>query len=265
MDAIKKLSDYVSGINDIYTKCSNEKLWYRGHSSTKYILSPSIFREPYKEKIKSYEGIFKNDFKARAIPYLDRIIEEELDWMFLMQHYKIPTRLLDWSEDAFVALLFALKDHDETLGVNAVIYIMDPYELNKRVYESVRITGEYTKLIIPNLINKSNNNDLERLYSLYGNEPIMEIKFPLAILPPKNNTRIIAQKGVFTIFPLVESITPIDELDGNEQFLWKIEIDNEAAKDILKELKSLGINETSLFPELDLITMEIISQYKGKL
>lgn len=259
------LNGYVEEINKIHNKCIDEKLWYRGHSSSKYILAPSIFRNPYKGKIKLYEGIFKNDFKARAVPFLDRMPDQELDWMFLMQHYKIPTRLLDWSEDAFIALLFALKNHDEALGLNAVVWILNPYELNKRAYESIRITGEYTKLIIPNLMNNNNNSDLQMLYKWYVEEPMIKINYPLAILPPKNNKRIIAQKGTFTIFPILETVEPMEMLDGKDQFLWKIEVKNESVKDVLKELNSLGINETSLFPELDSIALEIISQYKGKL
>ncbi|WP_350340486.1 FRG domain-containing protein [Paenibacillus hexagrammi] len=51
----------------------------------------------------------------------------------MMQHYGVPTRLLDWSREALVALLFALgvptSDIEKTS--DKVVWVLDPVTLNK--------------------------------------------------------------------------------------------------------------------------------------
>jgi len=261
---VKSLDKYISEIKKINNKPINKniKLWFRGHSMNEsFKLMPSLYREPYLINSADNETIFLNIFKARAIPYLDKAPKQEPEWMFLMQHYRMPTRLLDWSEDAFVALLFAVKDHDVSKNENAVVWILNPYELNKKYIWN----SDLLKNVIPNITD--DKEPFKQIYKMYSDRAEAGsgklLKHPIAILPQQSNKRIIAQKGVFTLFPPVE-IKPLEETENAEEFLYKIEIENSKVLEIKKELNSLGISEVSLFPELDFIAKDILQKYLNR-
>lgn len=64
-------------------------------------------------------GFVKRVFESSAE------IDEEWSTLFDMQHYEVPTRLLDWTTTLGVAIAFALMDRDGTDGA-AAIYVLDP-------------------------------------------------------------------------------------------------------------------------------------------
>lgn len=252
------LSEFVSIISEEHKRL-NRTFWFRGQSKeynpiTKngYKLVPSIFRDKYSPDPLYYESIFLNSFKARAITNIETIPRTDLEWMFLMQHYDLPTRLLDWSEQAMIALLFAVNNHSEALNQDAIVWVLDPLKLN----ENHPLNDKKLKIVIPNIID--DNEPFKQINKDYMGQGGMPVNFPIAILPPHNNRRIIAQKGVFTLFP-GNVFTPLEEIKDCELFLWKIKIKCRSVGQIKTELKGIGINEVSLFPELDKIALGIIN------
>ena len=76
-------------------------LWYRGCGELKHKLTPSLYRHPTITAVKELiqlEAQIMTRFRERALPYLERSVAEDWDFLFLMQHYGVPTRLLDWTE-----------------------------------------------------------------------------------------------------------------------------------------------------------------------
>ena len=68
-------------------------------------------------------------FAERARPFHDLRSLSQWDQLFLMQHYRVPTRLLDWSENPLVALYFALQSADQTTGHladDAAVWVLRP-------------------------------------------------------------------------------------------------------------------------------------------
>lgn len=238
----------ISSLIDLLSKdISNyeEDVWFRGHSEFIWSLSPGLLR--FNQSIT--EGTLLTRFKQSAAMLIDTSPKSDFDWLFLMQHYGVPTRLLDWSESPLTALYFAVENtiNDETDGA---LWLLKPIELNKIANIS---TSE--KNFIPSFDDSElENYKVETLRSNTRNKLA-----PIATIATRNSTRIQAQLGVFTIHHLDQR--PIEDFcKSNELIKYKIPANSK--KIIRKELELLSINKFSLFPELSSIGETLKSRLK---
>ena len=166
---------------------------------------------------------------------------ESFDWLFLMQHYGVPTRLLDWSESPLVGLYFAVEDEKE-LDNDAALWALKPSELNK----IARINSISEEFFIPSFEDEElTNYTVENLS--HNNRTQLS---PVATIATRNNPRIQAQHGVFTIHH--HDVTPIENV-GNSSHVVKYLIPKKSKSNIIKQLSILGITKFQLFPELESI------------
>ena len=121
----------ISHVVDIATTLKDS--WFRGHPKTFGNLTPKIFRAYIiSRQNKSFELSIIEEFKKKA-PALSNNTpdsDDHISWLFLMQHYGTPTRLLDWTESALIALYFVVCDtsfEDE----DGELWAMYPYKLNE--------------------------------------------------------------------------------------------------------------------------------------
>lgn len=211
-------------------------VWFRGQGITTWRLEPRLMRITPTPS----ETYFLNRFKQDASIILTHRPSGEFEWMFLMQHYGIPTRLLDWSESPLSALYFAINGHPDQPGA---LWVLLPTELNKK--SNYRPDYEFE---VPSF-------EDEHLTSYLPSTIAMESKsklFPMAAIAPRNSPRMQAQQGVFTISHR-ENI-PIENVgaDGNPRdHIWKYIIPVASKITFAQELKWLGINRFQLFPELE--------------
>ncbi len=87
----------------------NSETWFRGQPNYTFELKPSIFREQYAEAEMYDEFI-------RRYPDYSYSHKNVFEWLTLMQHYGLPTRLLDWSTNLLVAIFFAANEDQEEDG-----------------------------------------------------------------------------------------------------------------------------------------------------
>lgn len=104
----------LSAFSDTLAKINNETdktLFFRGHSNKAYTLRPTLYRTGnyYQSEHKIFREIILNcpqDFSN---------CKSSIEILVKMQHYGVPTRILDLSRNALTALFFALTISGEYL------------------------------------------------------------------------------------------------------------------------------------------------------
>lgn len=239
--------------------------WFRGHSKEFNNLLPRIFRQFNIDMFKN----FGRDVETAVIEYFKRYAplysstvpnkNDELAWLVFMQHHGTPTRLLDWSESAFVAMYFVVEDN---LDDDGELWCLNPRSLN---HSSIGIAG------LPPLDDEYLNHlaslpkkydDLERMKKRGEVSQEVEINGPISFISHYSFPRMAAQKSALTIHPKPKDGNCIEDLLKDKTKLVKYKVPSKRKKLILDELNSLGINRRTLFLSLESLSESIIEEYK---
>lgn len=234
-EEIKSISNLITILKK-QRKKFDEDIWFRGQSDISWTLSPGILR-----LVKTTsESSLLTRFKQSAAMLINKSTKDDFDWLFLMQHYGVPTRLLDWSESPLAALYFAVHDriNDDKDGA---LWLLKPTELNKIANIS---TAE--KNFIPSFDDEELGNYSVKTLSSNPRNKLA----PIATIATRNSTRIQAQLGVFTIHHL--DTKPIEEFCVNNEVI-KLNIPSSSKAKLREELSLLEVNKFTLFPELSSI------------
>ncbi len=160
---IESVSDFVELSTWLY---SSDNVIFRGQRKD-WELLPSITHFKGHSTLLNNEKEILEKFKRESIPYINCMPKNDWQWLALAQHYRLPTRLLDWTHNSLAALWFAVEM--PAIDKSQPIVWAYRYDNTKIVYDSLQQES-------PFLINHT------------------EIYIPEHITP-----NIQAQSGVFTV------------------------------------------------------------------
>lgn len=234
-DRIASLGDYLTLLSS--TLSDDERFWFRGHREVAWDLIPSALRFSDLQKRNAALDLMP-DFRRVAEIKLDRppYPNENLKWLQLAQHYGIPTRLLDWTESATFALYFAC-DPSNGVDEDGIVFMLNPQNLRPAMPQKARspMDGNSEAALV------------EKYLRLDGREQPRSRLGTMAINPVWNSERLMLQRGVFTLhgsrrFALDNKQAPS---------LVGVPILSEMKPRLRRELARIGVDEMTIFPELE--------------
>jgi hypothetical protein len=173
-----------------------------------------------------------------------------------MQHYAVPTRLLDWTENPFVGLYFAVMyaPYEVTsMGLlrfsqAAALWILDPVAWNRHSLHHQSYDGG---VLVPGDDALKGYRPTPSFSGMYNH--------PVALYGAHNSSRIVAQRGVFTIFG--QNTNPMEKVFVTEGFpgdsLIKVTLTRKVLPEIRRSILKYGITESVVFPDLEGLSREI--------
>ena len=227
---ISSLSEFT---NQLETRISDKYriLLFRGQSIDKPLI-PNIARNIFKKSREVDEKRMLEEFNVQSIQYLAYFPKNEIEQLTIAQHYGLPTRLLDWTENALAALYFAVSK-ESIKDNNAVVWVLS------------------LERDSPLLINDPNIKVFEQ----------NELKF---FKPSSIIQRVSSQHGWFSLHPYRGQgfYERADQVLDGEYRLNKLIIKTGCSKKILQTLESCGINRHTIFRDLDSLGTYIFEKYK---
>lgn len=270
----QNLGDFLASVEAIRKSWGGNdsaRLWFRGERSefASCGLVPALYRgictrkkvrRQLLEELLAIElGLF-SDFRRRAAPLCDRLPGDEWEWYFLMQHYGGPTRLLDWSEGSLLALHFAIRQYPPARG-DAIVHVVDPLWLGDRLSHQSRNYAEVEKTW-SKFCKQRPERDTKEWGEIYlpqnGDErphiPLPDI--PLMWEPVHITRRFGAQRSQFLLFGS-EPRWLADLTANRSARLSAIIIPEHAIPTMKNQLRTAGITESVIFPDLDGLGREL--------
>jgi hypothetical protein len=242
------LTTSVSNIAELihhiaYLQCELKTiLWFRGQRSASWDIQAGVYRDDHA----SYERNYFHRFRSRAgTRYAHLPNQNEFAiWLSLMQHYGLPTRLLDWSRSPLVAAYFAIEAYiyERDISVkDAAIWVLSPHNLN---------LIECGEDITPSL----DANMCDPLVKPAFFHKAKETNQVLAVMAAEHDLRMFVQQGCFTIH---SDQTPFNLRSTANRYLSKIVIPAAAIPNLAQEVEICGFRKGDIYPDLGNLANEL--------
>lgn len=240
---------------------------YRGQKDFKWKLESAIDRVVFTSNSENQKQLFEKfcirDFKRNPHLYNNKYnVESDFQTLALLQHYGLPTRLLDFSLSPYVAVFFAIIDADEDSSIYAINY----FELLSSTVHLFRIRYDDDS---PEIKKFKRGNGMSDVFD----DLVLSVKqrkFVEPVQPFFQFDRMIQQDAVFLCQGDINCGFE-DNLSANQEILkgicghqpyYKIKIDYSWKDEITRDLKKMNISSASMYPGIEGYLKSLKNKYE---
>lgn len=256
---------------------SSKVLFFRGHQSHTFEIKPSIYRDDgwiANEDILFKELILRcpNEFAGMASTF---------QMLVKMQHYSLPTRLLDVTLNPLIALFFACIDAENGESGEVVPFSVPTREIKYFDSDTVSVISNLSRRPKKFEVgqgdsvsdfNKSQQGKL-LLHEIRQEKPYFEPKIEpqhlrsaVFVKPKLENARILRQDGAFLLFGISgHKMQPAEISPSYLAYPEKKRIIITDKKKVRSQLESLGVTQGSIFPEIDKVAEYIRAKFRSSI
>lgn len=283
---VSSVGDFIDAV--LQMQSDGKEVFYRGHSNAaKYKLEPRLFRKDEQGNylfLDSEHTLYRELLVSNSIDFRDD--HYTIDRLVRMQHYSLPTRLLDITSNPLIALYFACNSNHGTLtngqyvGEQAgevIVFTLSKDRIKYFDSDTASCIANLVKLLktekdkvdygIKGISAFNKQITIKRLFHFIKEEKSFfeprirseDLRSVICVKGKRSNNRISSQSGAFLLFGF-EAV--LNENGTEEIGVKRIGVTNKA--EILRQLDLLNINESTVFPDIESSAKYVANKYSFK-